>query len=153
MAEGVVRLRQAGKTYIRDVARLLNASTTTEATYYPAIRALLSEMLAAESLPFDVRINTSERRGGGGTDLPDVAFYDGSGDFVVVCGEVKLPAEEIDAMASSTGRKDQVGRYLAKTRAALLSNVRAFGLLTVEPSWTGRGAVPPEARRLEQVVM
>src|SRR5438445_12171913 len=96
-----------GKAFEHDVARLANSPTTTEATYYPAIRTLLSDVLAAQNLPFEVRIHTSEQRQGGGSDLPDVAFYDGGGDFVGVCGEVKLASAEIEAMAASTDRNDQ----------------------------------------------
>jgi hypothetical protein len=116
------------------------------------VRTFLAELLATNELPFDVRINTSESRKGGGIDLPDVAFYDGGGKFLVVCGEVKLPTAEIDAMAISTERNDQIGRYLAATRAVLLCNVRAFGLLTVDPRWKAAGPVPPEDRRIERVV-
>src|SRR5262245_8332547 len=96
---GVGKLTQAAKAYAREVVKLVGATSTTEATYYPAVRTLLAEILSANELPFDVRINTSESRKGGGTDLPDVAFYDGGGKFLVVCGEVKLPTAEIDALA------------------------------------------------------
>jgi hypothetical protein len=84
--------------------------------------------------------------------MPDVAIYDGTGQFPVVCGEVKLPDVEIAAMAASVAQGDQVGRYLAKSHVLLLTNVRAFGLLTIAPGWKGAGPVPPAQRRLEQVV-
>lgn len=45
------RARQAREAYTRDVVRLVNSSTTTEATYYPAIRALLAEALAVTARP------------------------------------------------------------------------------------------------------
>jgi len=73
-------------SYTNEIKRLVAASTTTEPSYYPAIKALLSEMLAHEKLPFEVRASTSEGRSGGGHDLPDIALYDGQGDFIVVCG-------------------------------------------------------------------
>jgi hypothetical protein len=99
-----------------------------------------------------VRTSTTERRAGGGIDLPDVALYDGPGDFILVSGEVKLPEAELYEIAVSIERKDQIGRYLARTRVVLLCNVRSFGLLTVDPAFTDKGPVPPEHRRLEQVV-
>jgi type ISP restriction-modification system protein/N-6 DNA methylase len=110
-------------------------------------------MLVHEKLPFEVRASTSESRSGGGHDLPDIALYDGNGDFIVVCGEVKLPSVEIADLANSTERNDQIGRYLAQTGVVLLTNVRAFGLLTVK-----RGAsrtatrISPADRVLELVV-
>lgn len=131
---------------------LAAAASTTEATYYPAVRSLVAASLAAEDLPFDVRINTSEQKTGGGINLPDVALYDSDGKFLVVCGEVKLPSAELDQLAMSTENKDQIGRYLAATRAVLISNVRAFALVTVSPKWKGEGPVQPEARRIEQSV-
>jgi hypothetical protein len=39
------KLVKAAKTYSRDVADLLPAGSTTEATFYPAIRSLLSAAL------------------------------------------------------------------------------------------------------------
>jgi Type ISP C-terminal specificity domain/N-6 DNA Methylase len=146
------KLVKAAKSYSRDVADLLPAGSTTEATFYPAIRSLLSAALEAEDLPFDVRINTSEQKTGGGVNLPDVALYDSGGKFLVVCGEVKLPDQEIEDLGFSTEGKNQIGRYLAATRAVILCNIRAFALLTIKPDWKGDGPVPPEARRIEQIV-
>lgn len=143
---------RVAKRFADEVSRLANAGSTTESTYYPAIKALLSDLLAAQNLPFEVRTGTAERRPGKGADLPDLAFYDGSGTVVVLFGEVKLPSEDLASMAASTDRNDQVGRYLAQTRAVLLCNVRAFGLVTTDPAWPGTGAVPPTHRRLEQEV-
>jgi hypothetical protein len=145
-------MSRIGDPYAAEVSRLAKSATTTEPSFYPAIKSLLSGILAKRGLSFDVRINTSERREGGGTDLPDVALYDGAGQFPVVCGEVKLPGAEIGDMVVSTDGDDQVGRYLARSNVLLLTNVRAFGLVTVKPGWGGTGAVPPSHRRLEQVV-
>ena len=145
-------LVRAGKSYARDVNALIAAGSTTEASYYPAIKAIVAAALAVEALPFDVRVNTSERKTGGGINLPDIALYDAGGLFVAVCGEVKLPDTELEELAMSTDGKDQIGRYLAATRAVLLSNVCAFGLLTVKSEWDGSGPVPPSERRIEQVV-
>ena len=61
-----------GDPYAAEVGRLARSATATEPSFYPAIKTLLSGILAARGLAFDVRINTSERREGGGTDLPDV---------------------------------------------------------------------------------
>ena len=140
------------RNYANEIRSLVGAASTTEPSYYPAIRALLIELLKEMKLPFEVRASTSERRHGGGSDMPDLALYDGAGDFVVTCCEVKLPDAEIAQMAVSTDRNNQIGRYLAKTRVVLLSNVRAFGLLTVTPDYEGTGPVPPGQRRLENVV-
>jgi Type ISP C-terminal specificity domain/N-6 DNA Methylase len=138
--------------YFAEVARLAMSSSTTEPSYYPSIKSLFSDLLSQRALRFDVRINTSERRDGGGTDFPDVAIYDGSGQYPIVCGEVKLPRVEIAEMAASASQSDQVGRYLARSRVLLLSNVRSFALVTVSAEWRGKGPVPAESRRIEQVV-
>lgn len=151
-ASVVPKLAKAAKTYSSDISKLIMSGSTTEATYYPAVRSLIAAALEAEELPFDVRINTSEQKQGGGINLPDVALYDAEGEFLVVCGEVKLPTVELNELALSTENKDQIGRYLAATRAVLISNVRAFGLVTVNPNWKGTGPVPPHARRVEQTV-
>lgn len=151
-AVALAKLVRAAKDYSGDVAGLVPAGSTTEATFYPAVRSLLSAALEADDLPFDVRVNTSEHKTGGGVNLPDVALYDSGGQFLVICGEVKLPDQEIENLGFSTERKNQIGRYLAATRAVLLCNVRAFALLTVKPDWKGDGPVPPEARRIEQIV-
>ena len=89
--------------YTKEVAHLAQSSTTTEETYYPAIRNLLAQILSERKLPFEIRIGTSEEREGGGTDLPDVALYDGESDFIVVCGEVKLPAKTLKTLPSRPG--------------------------------------------------
>jgi hypothetical protein len=148
----MVKLEKAAIAYAREISDLISSGSTTEATYYPAVRSLLTATLNTEDLPFDVRINTSEQKTGGGINLPDVAFYDSDGKFLVVCGEVKLPTMELDQLALSVENKNQIGRYLAATKAALISNVRGFALVTTDPNWKGNGPVPPESRRIEQVV-
>ena len=145
-------LGEAAKHYTEGAGGLIAAGSTTEATYYPAVQAFVTAALVSEGLPFEVRVNTSETKLDGGKNLPDIALYDSRGAFLVACGEVKLPGTELVELAQSTDRNNQVGRYLASTQALLLSNVRSFGLLTVEPSWDGSGPVPPKARRMEQVV-
>ena len=145
-------LAKAGECYARDVSALITTGSTTEASYYPAVQALVAAALRVEDLPFDVRTNTSEQRPGGGVNLPDIALYDTGGLFLTVCGEVKLPDRKLNTLAASTEGNNQIGRYLAATRAALLCNVRGFALVTVKPDWNGSGPVPPEARRVEQIV-
>jgi len=140
------------KAYGEEVAGLAASRTTTEPSYYPGIKTLLSKMLARESLPFEVRASTSESRTGGGRDMPDIALYDGHGDYLVVSGEVKLPSDEIKEIAFSEERNDQIGRYLAQTGVVLVSNVRGFGLLTVRRDAPPAARITPEHRVLEHVV-
>jgi hypothetical protein len=138
--------------YAREASEVAGSPGSTEATFYPAVQRLLTAVLQARGLPFDVRVNTSQRRAAGGTDLPDLAFYDGAGDFVVVFGEIKTPAVEIAELGASTERDDQIGRYLSRTGVVLLANVHAFGLLAVDPAFRADGPVPPEHRRLLDTV-
>src|ERR1017187_3587648 len=140
------------QAYSDEVRRLAAARSTTELSYYPAIKALLSKMLVRESLPFEVRASTSESRSGGGHDLPDIALYDGHGEFLVVCGEVKLPSQEIRQLAVSEERNDQIGRYLVQTGVVLMSNVRGFGLLTIRRGALRGVTIAPADRVLEHVV-
>ena len=144
--------KKALDAYAEDVAPLAAADTTREETYYPAIRTLVQRLLGDLGLPADVRTNTSERRTSGGRDLPDLALYDGGGDFVTVCFEVKVPGVDVRDLAFSEGQNDQVGRYLARTGVVVLSNVRSFALLTRDAEHTGDGPVPPEHRTLHEVV-
>lgn len=138
--------------YARDVAGVTSSPGSTEATYYPAVQRLLTAILRARRLPFEVRVNTSQRRGAGGTDLPDLALYDGAGDFVVVFGEVKLPNVEIADLAASTDRGNQIGRYLSQTGVVLLTDIRSFGLVSIDDSSVAEGPVPPEHRQLLETV-
>jgi hypothetical protein len=73
---------------------------------------------------------------GAATIFPTWPFYDGQGHYLVVAGEVKLPSDDIKALAFSEERNDQIGRYLAQTGVVLVSNVRMFGLLTVRPMFS-----------------
>ncbi len=140
------------QAYADEVGRLAASATATEPSYYPAIKTLLSKMLARENLPFEVRTSTSESRSGGGHDQPDLALYDGDGDYLVVCGEVKLPSQEIEDIALSEDRNDQIGRYLGQTGVVLISNVRGFGLLTIRRGSLRGITVPPADRVLEHLV-
>jgi hypothetical protein len=139
-------------SYVHEVQRLAKAHTTTETSYYPAIKKLLEAILQDLGLTFEVRSGTSEDRLGGGRDQPDIAIYDENGDYVVVSCEVKTSAPEIEGLARSEERNDQIGRYLGLTRVVLLCNVRSFGLLTLLPDTSTGAPVPPAKRLLEQVV-
>ena len=146
-------LKSLAREYATAAAKLRNAATTSEETFYPCIRDLWSGILGLSCLPFEVRTSTSERRDRGGADRPDVALYD-EGDVPVVYGEVKLPSIALEDLAQSMERGDQIGRYLARTGVVILSNIRAFGLLTCKPGMTRDldSPVPPSARDLRAVV-
>lgn len=148
-------LEAAARKYAAEVGALRRSANTTEATFYPAICELLNALLQGRDLPFRARTGTSEDRLGGGADKPDVVIYDAEGAGTIAAGEVKLPAVALRALANSTDRNDQVGRYLAQTGAVLLCNVRSFGLLTVKPGVVRNAAMPvrPEDRVLVAEVM
>jgi AcrR family transcriptional regulator len=148
----VVSAVEAIKRYVEEVRGLADAGTTTETSYYPAIKSLLESVLEYLGLDFQVRTGTAEDRSGGGRDQPDLAIYDSNGDYVVVAGEIKTPQPDLESLAMSTERNDQVGRYLSLTRVVLLFNVRSFGLLKVAPSSVGNERNAPENRVLEQTV-
>ena len=139
------------RNYADQVRKLAGSASTAEETYYAAIRELLSSILKGQKLPDDVRVNTKEKRGAKGLDRPDVALYDPSGEFPLVCVEVKTPKDDVVAIARGTGQNDQIGRYLAQTGVVVVTNVRAFALVTA-PGWEGEGPVPPGARRVETPV-
>lgn len=141
------------RDYTDEVAVLSASHSTTELSYYPAIKSLLAKMLGQETLPFEVRASTSESRAGGGRDMPDLALYDGDGEYLVVAAEVKLPSAEVKDIAFSEERNDQIGRYLVKTGVVLIANVRGFGLLTVrQGAARDGGRIRPADRVLEHVI-
>lgn len=144
-------LGQRIASYGRDVAALVATPGVNELTYYPALQSLLSGLLQDRSLPFQVRVGTSQHRPTGGVDMPDLVLYDGAGDFPVVLGEVKLPSAELEDMAVSIERDDQIGRYLRRTGVVLLTNVRGFALL-VGGDARGDAPVPPQERRILETV-
>lgn len=88
------------RPYADEVRRLLGAASTTEETYYPAIKSLLSRALEFLKLPFEARTSTAEVRAQRGLDLSDFALYDGPGEFLVVCGDVKLPDADLFSIRS-----------------------------------------------------
>lgn len=113
---------------LKEVPPLYLAATTSESTYYASLRPLLGRLLSERRLPLDVRVSTTEPRGGGGRDQPDLALYH-RGDYAAVLIEVKLSQEDLRDLAFSVERNDQVGRYLAQTGVVLITNVRSFGLV------------------------
>ena len=145
-------LSDAIATYCSDTRSLEALPTSTETTFYPDIRTLISSVLRHEKLPFEVRTGTSEK-GASSPDMPDFVLGDGA-LFVGVYGEVKRAGTSLHDLAVSTEQKDQIGRYLAQTGVVLLSNVRGFGLLLCEPGYVRDGVtpVPPERRVLEKTV-
>ncbi|MCH8997065.1 MAG: N-6 DNA methylase [Proteobacteria bacterium] len=148
MTVGIDSLSAEAARYVAETRRLNTLSTTTEETFYPAIRALLGAVLQAQHLPFEVRTGTSEAKAQG-TDRPDFVLAD-TALFVGVFGEVKRPDMALEEIASSTEREDQIGRYLARTGVVLITNVRGFGLLTCAPGYSRapESPVPPEQREL-----
>lgn len=141
-------IAQGVRKYIDETRRLSSITGTNEETFYPAIRELLASVLRSRDLPFDVRTGTSEARHAG-INRPDFVFGD-PGSFVAVFGEVKLPDTNLDELAASTERDDQIGRYLAQTGVVLVSNVRAFGLVVCRATYkrVAGAKVPPSDREL-----
>jgi hypothetical protein len=135
-------------TYVAETRRLDALPSSTETSFYPDLKLLLSTVLRSERLPFEVITGTSEAG-----DMPDFVLGD-SALFVGVYGEVKRADVRLADLAVSTEQHDQIGRYLAATGVVLLSNVRAFGLLISEPSFVREAGkpVPPEKRILEKTV-
>jgi hypothetical protein len=142
----------AGRRYSHEVVPLANTASTNESSYYPAVKALLAALAEIKGLARDVRVGTSEDRSGGGTDQPDLAIYEGGGTYLAVAGEIKLPGTDLNALAKSTQRNDQIGRYLAQTGVVLLSNVHGFALVAVRAEVTrdaGRPVMPADREILD----
>ena len=133
--------------YVSETRSLDSQQTSTENTFYPAIKTLISAILKEQRLPFEVRVNTSQAKEKG-YDNPD--FVLGDGAFVGVFGEVKRTNVTLEDLALSTEQNDQIGRYLTQTGVALLSNVREFGLLACVANYERpkSGTVPPNKRAL-----
>ena len=134
--------------YVAETRRLSDIGSSTEETFYPTIRDLITAILRAQNLPFEVRTGTSESKQAG-TDRPDFILAD-SGLFVGVFGEVKKPDETLEDIAASTEGNDQIGRYLSRTGVVLVNNVRGFGLLACAPGYAREHGtpVPPDQRDL-----
>ena len=138
--------------YVAATRSLEVLPSSTETSFYPDIKVLLSAVLKAERLPFEVVTGTSEARARG-RDMPDFVLGDPT-LFVAVYGEVKRADTMLADLAVSTENNDQIGRYLAQTGVVLLCNVRGFGLLTCDPSYkrSPTQTVPPKSRRLESPI-
>jgi N-6 DNA Methylase len=138
--------------YVAETRHLDSQPTTTEATFYPAIKALIAAVLKEGRLPFEVRVNTSEAKGKS-HDMPDFVLADDK-MFVGVFGETKRADEALADIAVSIERNDQIGRYLAQTGVVLLCNVRGFGLLACKPGYARvtTTPVPPSRRSLIKTV-
>lgn len=138
--------------YVSETRQLESQPSSTENTYYPAIKNLVSAILKERRLPFEVRVNTSEAKGKA-RDMPDFVLGDDK-MFVGVYGEVKRPNASLEDLAVSTEQNDQIGRYLAQTGVVLISNVRSFGLLACVAGYDrpATGTVPPDKRALIKTV-
>lgn len=140
-------LQAALEVYERETRALCGIAGVTEETFYPPLKQLLAAALDHAGLPFDIRTGTSEPRDSGGRDRPDFVIADGN--LIAACGEVK-PSGELEAIARSTERDDQIGRYLARTGLVLISNTREIGVVLCSPG-VNRGSldrVPPDHRQL-----
>jgi hypothetical protein len=138
--------------YVAETRHLDSQPSTTEATFYPNIKTLITAVLKDGRLPFEVRVNTSEAKGKS-HDMPDFVLADDK-VFVGVFGEVKRADEALADIAVSTERNDQIGRYLAQTGVVLLCNVRGFGLLACKPGYARvtTTPVPPAQRSLIKTI-
>jgi hypothetical protein len=141
-------LAEAIAEYVSETRSLDRLLSSTETSFYPDLKALLSVVLRSERLPFDVIVGTSESG-----DMPDFVLGDSS-LFVGVYGEVKRANVPLGDLAVSIDQNDQIGRYLSQTGVVLLCNVRALGLLTCDPSFKREPGkpVPPNKRVLEKSV-
>src|SRR6266852_5893890 len=90
--------------YVAETRHLDSQPTSTEPTFYPAIKTLISAILKQGRLPFEVRVNTSEVKGKA-RDMPDFILGDDK-MFVGVFGEVKRANETLEDIAASTERND-----------------------------------------------
>lgn len=138
--------------YVAETRHLDLQPSSTENTFYPAIKNLLAAILKEGRLPFEIRVNTSETKGRS-RDMPDFVLGDDK-MFVGVYGEVKRADITLEDLAVSTEQNDQIGRYLAQTGVVLLSNVRGFGLLACVAGYDRSLAatVPPGKRALIKIV-
>jgi hypothetical protein len=104
--------------YVTETRHLDSQPTSTENTFYPAIKALISAVLKERRLPFEVRVNTSETKSKA-RDLPDFVLGDDK-MFVGVYGEVKRANVLLEDLALST---DCGGGFkTGQKRATILEN-------------------------------
>ncbi|MER8379254.1 hypothetical protein NKJ36_11755 [Mesorhizobium sp. M0142] len=79
--------------YVSETRHLHTLSSSTENTFYPAIKTLITAVLKEGRLPFQVRVNTSESNAKA-RDMPDFVLGDDK-MFVGVYGEVKRPSARL----------------------------------------------------------
>lgn len=141
-------LSEALSSYVAQTRHIDALPSSTEASFYPDLKQLLTTVLQSEKLPFEAITNTSESG-----DMPDFVLGDSS-LFVGVYGEVKRANVELADLAVSTAQNNQIGRYLTQTGVVLLSNVRGLGLLTCRAGYqrAPETPVPPQHRVLEKTV-
>jgi hypothetical protein len=106
----ILRLNDIGAALANYVAET-RQPTSTENTFYPAIKALIFAVLKEGRLPFEVRVNTSETKGKA-RDMPDFVLGDDK-MFIGVYGEVKRANVRLEDLALSAEQNDQIGRYLS----------------------------------------
>jgi hypothetical protein len=99
--------------YVSETRRLDSQPSSTENTFYTAIKNLIGAVLKQRLLPFEIRVNTSEAKGKA-RDMSDFVLGDDK-MFVGVYGEVKRASVTLEDLAVSTEQNDQIGRYLAQT--------------------------------------
>jgi hypothetical protein len=109
--------------HVSETRHLDSQPTSTEPTFYPVTKTLLSAILKEGRLPFEVRVNTSETKGKA-HDMPDFVLGDDK-MFVGVYGEVKRANVLLEDLALSTEQNDQIGRYLARPTCGVLVYWRA----------------------------
>jgi hypothetical protein len=135
-------------TSVAETKKLAAIPSSTEPTFYPEVKTLLSGILKETGLSFEVRTSTSEAQG-----MPDFILGDAA-TFVGVYGEVKRENVTLEDLAISTEQNDQIGRYLSRTGVVLLSNVRGFGLLACRPGYERdpeKPTNPPDRELLKTV--
>jgi hypothetical protein len=144
----MLNLAETISDYVCETRKLESLPSSTETSFYPDLKALLTGVLKSGHLPFDVITGTSESG-----DMPDFVLGDSS-LFVGVYGEVKRADTTLGDLAVATEQNDQIGRYLSQTGVVLLCNVRGIGLLTCDPSFQREPGkpVPPNKRVLEKTV-
>ncbi len=130
---GVQLIASALDAYQMETQALSERAGVTEESYYPAIKQLITVTLAAAKLPFEIRTGTSEVRSVKFNDRPDFVLADCG--LVVSYGEVKTPDAELREVALSEKNDDQIGRYLARTGAVLVTNVREIALILCRPGF------------------
>ena len=125
--------------HVSETRHLDSQPTSTEPTFCPVTKTLLSAILKEGRLPFEVRVNTSETKGKA-HDMPDFVLGDDK-MFVGVYGEVKranvlLEDLALNRMTKSGGisRVERAGFWFTGVRGGLFS---------------ASGSVPPDKRALQ----